>query len=148
MKHDMASPQNMDDSLDFLPQTAAGGNSLCWMSHPLEHLPGFYIHFLLLQKQWRTHPFHFFVNSSEISGNIPLSLQDDYIFYWIVMNMLTFESHDSILTTFKQQLINNKRGWDRLRGCGVDFWVVILQRQKGTQSWVQMLELRLSEPQF
>lgn len=46
------------------------------------------------------------------------------------MNLVTFEPHDSILTTLKQQLIYNKGGWDRLRSCGVDFWVVVLQRHK------------------
>lgn len=58
--------------------------------------------------------------------------------------MLTFKPHDSILTTFKQQLIYNKGGWDRLRGCGVDFWVIILQGQKGhvnmtRDSWLMII---------
>lgn len=46
------------------------------------------------------------------------------------MNLVTFEPHDSILTTLKEQLIYNKGGRDRLRSCGVDFWVVVLQRHR------------------
>lgn len=54
------------------------------------------------------------------------------------MNMLTFKPHDSILTTLEQQLIYNKGSWDRLRGCGVDFWVIVLQGQKDTSTWLEI----------
>lgn len=53
--------------LHFLPQTAAGGNCLCWMNHPLEHLLGFYIQFLLLWRQHRPHSFHSSINSNDSS---------------------------------------------------------------------------------
>lgn len=47
------------------------------------------------------------------------------------MISLTFEPHDTIVTALEEQLIYNEWGWDRLRGCGVDFRAIILKETKG-----------------
>lgn len=43
------------------------------------------------------------------------------------MTWLTFEPHDAVVTALHEQLIYDERGWDRLRGCGVDFRAVVLK---------------------
>lgn len=50
------------------------------------------------------------------------------------MISLTFEPHDAVVTALEDQLIHNERGWDRLRGCGVDFGAVILKEKKNLES--------------
>lgn len=47
-----------------------------------------------------------------------------------MMISLTFEPHDAVVTALEDQLIYNEWGWDRLRGCGVDFGAVILKEKK------------------
>lgn len=47
-----------------------------------------------------------------------------------IMISLTFEPHDAVITALQDQLVYNEWGWDRLRGCGVDFGAVILKETK------------------
>lgn len=103
------------------------------MSHTVEHLLGFYIQFLLLQRQFTFFGQQKFLETFQCiyePGNDENSQKS--IFDLKLMKLLTFKPHDSIFTTFEQQLIYNKEGGDGLRGCGVDFWVVVLQRQNDT----------------
>lgn len=46
-----------------------------------------------------------------------------------VIFLLTSEPHHAIFTSLEEQLIYNERGWDRLRGRGVDFRAVILKER-------------------
>lgn len=47
------------------------------------------------------------------------------ILFW-----LTSDSHDAIVTSFKNQLVYNECGRDRLRGCGVYSGAVILKKER------------------
>lgn len=142
-------------ALYYLPRPAAerSRNYLCFLSHLPEHLLRLHGLFLQLQSKReiriRTLSIHrseeppqqmlldgFYSSGAwtcwhvDAVANTTLVPVHKIQVKKEMMISLTFEPHDAVVTALKDQLIYNEWGWDRLRGCGVDFGAVILKEKK------------------